>query len=98
MLRDEEHKAISEVVRRLSAQFGADEDEVAGVVYECHRQFAGSPIRGFIPLLVEHAARDRLRTLSALPADPPEREQESSAARANLLQLAFGDGMAWAIL
>ena len=99
MQRLDESEQMSELARRLSVQFDVfGEDEVAKVVRECHLRFVGSPIRDFIPLLVEHSAREQLRAMSTPVADPQAGRRTPSPARISLLQLAFGDGRAWAIL
>lgn len=53
---------IAQVVERLEERFPAvASDEVARVVAEQHHALDGNPIRDYVPRLVEHAARDRLR-------------------------------------
>ncbi len=57
-----ERAAIAHVVQRLSAQFSMlDPAVVQRVVQETHRRFDGHPTRGFVPILVEDSAGDRLR-------------------------------------
>jgi len=99
MRRLDEYDEMSELAKRLSAQFGPfREDEVARVVRECHLRFVDSPIRDFIPLLVEHSARDHLRAMAPPVADQSAGRHKASPARVSLLRVAFGDGRAWAIL
>ena len=59
-----EHAAIDHVAQRLSAQFcSLDVGLVARVVWDTHRHFDNHPTRDFVPILVEDAARDRLRVM-----------------------------------
>jgi len=60
---DQEHelKALVGVRERLRAQFPEiDPALVEAAVQVSHRELQGNPIRDFVPVLVEHAARDRL--------------------------------------
>lgn len=55
-----EAKAIHDVQDRLRAKFPhLDPDRVEAVVKGAHASMTG-PIRDFVPVLVEHAARDQL--------------------------------------
>ena len=59
-----ERMAIDHVAQRLSAQFCTlDIGLVARVVWDIHRHFDTHPTREFVPILVEDAARDRLRVM-----------------------------------
>jgi len=59
-----ERAAILHVTQQLSAQFPRlDPTVVARVVRDTHRRFDAHPNRDFIPMLVEDAARDRLRVM-----------------------------------
>ena len=61
MTTDDEARAVAEVTRRLSTRFpDVPVDVVSATVHDCHAQFAGSPIRGFVPVLVERMARSSL--------------------------------------
>lgn len=65
---DEEGRALDEVVDRLAERFpDVTRDHVAFVVAEAHHELEGHRIRDFVPVLVEHAARERLRTEGAVP-------------------------------
>ena len=56
-----EAEAMSRVVRRLQQQFPElSEAEIEQAVYGHYEQFDGRPIRDFVPILVERAARDQL--------------------------------------
>ena len=66
MPADPERPAIDHVAQRLSRQFGyLDTDLVARVVWDTYRHFDAHPARDVVPILVQDAARDRLRVLSA---------------------------------
>ncbi|WP_448811041.1 three-helix bundle dimerization domain-containing protein [Agromyces bauzanensis] len=65
---DEEGQALDHVIDRLAERFpDVTRDHVAVVVAEAHLGLEGHPIRDFVPVLVEHAARDRLRSEGAVP-------------------------------
>lgn len=64
MTSTRERMAIDHVAQRLSAQFCTlDVGLVARVVWDTHRHFDTHPTREFVPILVEDAARDRLRVM-----------------------------------
>lgn len=68
MNAEEEERAVDQVVDRLAARFpDVPRDHVAEVVGKEHVDLAGNPIRDFVPVLVEHEARDRLRVEGATP-------------------------------
>ncbi|MCW2680996.1 MAG: hypothetical protein JWM62_2397 [Frankiales bacterium] len=50
---------VSEFSGRLT------EDEVAARLADILQEFEGAPIRGFIPVIAQRKARERLRSLSA---------------------------------
>ncbi|WP_034802809.1 three-helix bundle dimerization domain-containing protein [Intrasporangium oryzae] len=57
---EDEAKAIHDVQHRLRAKFPhLDPDRVDAAVSGAHASMTG-PIRSFVPVLVEHAARDEL--------------------------------------
>ena len=67
MTSDLERIAIDHVAHRLSRQFGAfDATLVARVVWDIHRHFDAHPARDVVPVLVEDAARDRLRVMPVI--------------------------------
>lgn len=69
MDRSDEVRAVAVVVDRLSAHFPeVPRAQVEAVVTEEHQRLDGNPIRDFIPVLVEHEARDRLRSGGATEA------------------------------
>lgn len=52
---------IAEVQRRLSSRYAdIPADQVSRAVQAAQARFAQSPIRDFVPLLVERHARDQL--------------------------------------
>jgi hypothetical protein len=60
---DEEHErlALAGVRERLRERYpDLDPALVEAAVRVSHLELTGNPIRDFVPLLVEHAARDRL--------------------------------------
>ena len=60
MDRDAERRALAEVQARLEQRFPhLHPDVVAAAVAVAHSNLDG-PVRDFVPVLVEHAARDRL--------------------------------------
>jgi CRISPR/Cas system-associated exonuclease Cas4 (RecB family) len=61
MRAEDEARAVQEVAERLVARFANLPSEiVVSAVDEIYSQFARSRIRDYIPVLVEHAAMDRL--------------------------------------
>ena len=62
---EDETRAVTEVSHRLAASFPeVAPDVVEQVVHASHQQFAGSPIRDFVPVLVERYAKSSLTTQS----------------------------------
>ncbi len=60
----EEARQLSQVAARLLNTFPAASREAVGIaVGEAVAQFAGCPIRDFVPLLVERAATAKLGSL-----------------------------------
>jgi hypothetical protein len=58
---EDEHRAVTEVVQRLTASFPhVPPDVVQYTVRASYEKFAGSPIRDFVPVLVERMARTSL--------------------------------------
>ena len=63
-----EDAAITGVVRRMQARFGGtDPAHVQDVVHGHHRHLNTARIRTYVPVLVEHASRDTLNTISPPP-------------------------------
>ena len=59
-----ERSAIDHVAQRLSCQFvNLDAALVARVVWDTYRRFDAHPGRDVVPILVQDAARDRLRVM-----------------------------------
>jgi hypothetical protein len=57
----EELRALGDVVDRLAAKFPAlPRERIEDVVQQEHRLLDSGRVRAFVPVLVEHAARDRL--------------------------------------
>lgn len=65
---EEEAQALDRVVDRLAERFPTvTREQVAAIVAEEHLELEGNPIRDFVPVLVEHEARERLRASGAAP-------------------------------
>jgi hypothetical protein len=63
-----EQEAIDEVCERLRHRFGSIErQEVGSVVHGVAEEFSGARVRDFVPVLVEHIAKDRLASRQAVP-------------------------------
>ena len=59
---EKESLEVEKVVERLTGRFpDTSPIEIATIVHEEHDKLAEGKIRDFIPVLVEHEARDRLR-------------------------------------
>jgi hypothetical protein len=66
MVESSEWTAIGQVVQRLRATYPTvPADTVTTVVHHNHARFDGSPVRDFVPLLVERGSRRELATLSS---------------------------------
>ena len=60
---EDEARAVTEVSQRLVASFpDVPPDLIQQTVHASHAQFAGSPIRDFVPVLVERTAKTSLTT------------------------------------
>ena len=106
MTSDHEILAIDQIVQRLSGTFASIAvQDVCRIVNECHARFIDSRIRTYVPLLVEHAARDRLRMMASSveavggrPETPRSTARSRGGRRRASLRLAFADGKAWTVL
>ncbi len=62
MTRADEDRQLAAVAERLAARHPEiPPQELAAIVGEARATFAGSPVRDFVPLLVERSAREMLR-------------------------------------
>lgn len=62
---EDETRALNEVSERLVASFPeVAPNVVAHTVHTSHEQFEGSPIRDFVPVLVERMAKSNLASES----------------------------------
>jgi hypothetical protein len=69
----DEQQAVEHVVARLLERFPSlTEDHVHAIVDEEHHRFDGRPVRSFVPVLVERAAKKRLGTEAPIVAVPPD--------------------------
>ena len=67
----EEHKLIAQTAERLATGFPTvPRDDVLVIVQGDHVRFDGRPLREFVPLLVERAAKERLKRLVSAPPSP----------------------------
>jgi hypothetical protein len=80
MSETDEGRAIEGVVSRLAARFPTlAHDHIAAVVREEQHRLDGGSVNDFVPVLAEHAARERLRA-EADPADVPTEAADTPAA------------------
>jgi hypothetical protein len=62
---EDEQRAVTAVSQRLAVSFpGIAPDVIGDTVRGLHAQFAGRPIRDFVPVLVERMARSVLVAIS----------------------------------
>jgi hypothetical protein len=62
MIQAEEIRAIDQLEGRLLERFPeAPPEGIKNMVHEVHRQYDGSPIRDFIPVLVEREVVEHFR-------------------------------------
>ena len=74
MPAESERPAIDHVAQRLSRQFAnLDSNVVARVVWDTYGHFDAHPTRDVVPILVQDAARDRLRVMPT-PTHPAHRD------------------------
>ncbi|WP_235887441.1 three-helix bundle dimerization domain-containing protein [Mycolicibacterium arabiense] len=67
MSRDSEQHQIQQVITRLAAAYpDVPQARIADVVKTVHARFDGRPLREFVPLFVERAAKVELRDSSLL--------------------------------
>ncbi|MEP7368052.1 MAG: hypothetical protein ABI662_00265 [Dermatophilaceae bacterium] len=72
MERFDEDRAVEEVHRRLVARFpDLDQAMLRFEVDQAHQSFEGSPIRSFLPILIERAVGERLRAASGSAISAP---------------------------
>jgi hypothetical protein len=81
---EKESQEVEKVVERLTGRFpDTSPIEIATIVHEEHDKLAESKIRDFIPVLIEHEARDRLRRRGHV-AQPREDEATAQAVLSEL--------------
>ncbi|MFC7671851.1 three-helix bundle dimerization domain-containing protein [Mycolicibacterium sp. GCM10028919] len=67
MARDSERHQIQQVITRLTATYPeVPQARIVDVVKTVHARFDGRPLREFVPLFVERAAKAELRDSSLL--------------------------------
>jgi hypothetical protein len=66
VIESSEQTVVEHVTTRLTSRYPAiSESTVAGVVRDVHSRFEGRPLRDYIALLVERAAKSELDRLHA---------------------------------
>ncbi|MCZ9880580.1 CUE domain-containing protein [Arthrobacter sp. B2a2-09] len=66
MTREDEARALVAVINNLAERFpDMSRSDIETVVAEEHGNLNGGPIRDYVPLLVEHAAKKRLTKMAA---------------------------------
>ncbi len=66
MAREDEARALVAVINSLSERFpDMPRPDIESVVAEEHGNLNGGPVRDYVPLLVEHAAKKRLTKMAA---------------------------------
>lgn len=61
---ENEDAAVEHVVEILTAQFpDVPEDVVQETVDDLHASFEGAPVRDYIPVIIEHDAKEQLRSV-----------------------------------
>ncbi len=70
--QEDETRAVTEVAQRLTESFpDVAPDVIQDTVHTSHQRFDGRPIRDFVPVLVERAAKTSLAT-TATAVHPDE--------------------------
>jgi hypothetical protein len=86
--KPDEDRAIDEVVSRLSERFPTVSPErIAVVVDEELHRFDGGRVRDFVPVLVERAAKKRLKAEGATLDSPTDAAAASAAPADDPLEL-----------
>ncbi|WP_353808579.1 three-helix bundle dimerization domain-containing protein [Agromyces sp. SYSU T00194] len=68
----DEYAEVEQVVDRLGEKFEElPRAVVADVVHHVHLGLQGNPIREYVPVLVEHGAKEQLRAIRRGLADQP---------------------------
>jgi hypothetical protein len=82
MSPEEEQQMIVQTAERLATRFPTvPMDHVLVIVYGEHVRFDGRPLRDFVPMLVERAAKEHLnRLVSASPPPGPDQDTIHPAA------------------
>ena len=61
----EEDRAVAKVIDRLAEKFpDAPRVRIEEAVHEQQEALARNPVRDYVPVLIEHAAKDRLRSMA----------------------------------
>ena len=63
---ENEDAAVEHVVERLTEAFPSVPSQVvADTVTDIHDEFADAPVRDFVPVIVEHDAKEKLREIAS---------------------------------
>ena len=69
---ENEDAAIDHVVDRLTSQFpSVRADDIEARVAEVRESFDEAPVRDFVPIIVEHDVKERLREEGHVAEPPP---------------------------
>lgn len=80
-----EAQQTAALVERLVERFPtASADEIRGLVEEERSRLEGSRVRDYVPVLIEHAVRDRLRGLGFGETTHATADSDSGAAGGNV--------------
>ncbi|MWB98713.1 hypothetical protein GB864_09160 [Agromyces sp. MMS17-SY077] len=62
---DGEARSVADVVERLATKYPeVDRAEVERIVRTEHHEFDGKPVRDFVPVLVEKAAKKQIKAIA----------------------------------
>lgn len=75
---EQETQAITEVHSRLAKRFPTVDDTVIEAAIRLEHSHLDGPIRDFVPILVEHAARDRIAAFTDRPPAPSATDDVST--------------------
>ncbi|MEO5833533.1 MAG: hypothetical protein ABIR83_09190 [Nakamurella sp.] len=100
MTSERELMAVDLVIDRLALRFEAlERSDVEAVVANVYRSFDDCLMRSFVPLLVEHAGRDRLlRMMSSVVVAPRPDTDVPPVELHGWFRVALTTGPPWAVL
>jgi hypothetical protein len=66
--RNEEDRAVAQVIVRLATRYpDVARASIEKTVHDRQHELADNPVRDYVPVLIEHAAKDRLRRTRPAP-------------------------------